>query len=318
MCPEPDTTAGEHRWTTRETATLIDARFADLSPVRVEFMGEGWEFMAFRVNDAYVFRLPKWTQCDASLRREFALLPEIAQRTDLAIPNYEYVGETEDGLAFGGYREIVGDPLTPETYAVMAPDGRDLVADTLAEFMRAIHSIPVALAEDGGVPHEPFGAAYEETRDDARQYVLPQLSPEDRAICERMFDEYLDDPANEAYVPTFLHSDLVSEHVLWDRRTERVAGIIDFGDMIVGDPDFEFTYLVRHGDLARRILARYPTDDPERTLRKAWFFYLTGGIYGVAEGERLGHRHKVVDGWEEIRSTMPHLRAYSLPGSPRH
>ena len=66
--------------------------------------------------------------------------------------------------------------------------------------------------------------------------MLPRLEKDEREYVEQLYDEYLGDPGNFDYEPTVIHADLSPEHILYDPVTQAVAGVIDFGDIEIGDP----------------------------------------------------------------------------------
>jgi len=45
------------------------------------------------------------------------------------------------------------------------------------------------------------------------------------------------------YTPTLLHADFGPGHIFCDEKGERIRGIIDFGDIGIGDPDYDLMYL---------------------------------------------------------------------------
>jgi len=57
-----------------------------------------------------------------------------------------------------------------------------------------------------------------------------------------------------------LHRDLSPEHVLHDPSDGRITGILDFGDLALGDPARDFIFLREdHGEeMLAAVLRRYP------------------------------------------------------------
>ena len=46
-----------------------------------------------------------------------------------------------------------------------------------------------------------------------------------------------------AYAPKMIHGDLSPDHFLIDSETKDLTGIIDFGDIAICDPDYEYLYI---------------------------------------------------------------------------
>ena len=59
-------------------ARLLAAQFPQLE--RVEALGAGWDYSAFRVDDEYVFRFPRRAVVLPGMEREIATLPGSAAR----------------------------------------------------------------------------------------------------------------------------------------------------------------------------------------------------------------------------------------------
>ena len=50
------------------------------------------------------------------------------------------------------------------------------------------------------------------------------------------FEDFLDNEANFQFEPVLIHADLLDDHVLLDLPGRKVSGVIDFGDVSIGDP----------------------------------------------------------------------------------
>ncbi len=255
--------------------TEIARAFPEL-PVRdVVFLGAGMDSDAYLVNDEWVFRFPRREAVAHALSREVALLPKLARRLPVATPRFAYIGhQIGSGLLFAGYRIIRGEPLTAELYGSLAHPDQERVLATLAAFLRGVHSFPVADAAVVGVEEfstrEWVGSCW--SRGQAQ--VLPLLAPRDGAALARLIQGFLADARNFAYTPCLLYADFAPEHVLYDDGTRGIAGIIDWGDLATGDPDYDLLYLRQdYGeDFVRRLLGHYPHPEPARLFVKLRVF----------------------------------------------
>ena len=64
-----------------------------------------------------------------------------------------------------------------------------------------------------------------------------------------------------------IHGDLVVEHLLLDDETEQLSGIIDFGDVALGDPAQDFLGFWAYGaDAVARAVELYRPAQPDSTL----------------------------------------------------
>ena len=253
----------------------IHSNFPDLPVVSVELAGEGMDSIALLVNREWIFRFPKHDGVSARVELEARLLPEPQRAIDVRIPVPEFVGtDPRTGRRFSGYRKVEGAPLNARVFPGLDPGRQDRFIAQIARFVRQLHSFPMERAILLGVAAGDFRGAYADELASVRELVLPRVNPDERRYVEQLYGAYLDDPANFDYEPCLLHADLSPEHVFVDPATRAVTGIIDFGDVTIGDPDYELQWLYAdYGDrFLRTYLAVSPHCCPERLLRKLRFF----------------------------------------------
>src|SRR3954453_8928633 len=102
---------------------------------RVETLGEGGDYTAFRVDDDYVFRFPRRAVVLPGMEREIATLPRLS--LPVALPAAQFVGEPGRGFPwrFFGARYIPGDEPLGVTEEI-----RGRVSLDLARALRALHA----------------------------------------------------------------------------------------------------------------------------------------------------------------------------------
>ena len=61
-----------------------------------------------------------------------------------------------------------------------------------------------------------------------------------------LWKSLLADFAKTDFKPTLIHGDLSSENILFDPRTHRLTGILDWSYAQVGDPALDFSHLYLH------------------------------------------------------------------------
>ena len=253
----------------------IEHAFPELGVREVEYLGAGADSEAYLVNGAWVFRFPKRADVARALAREVAVLPKLAGRLPVATPRFEYVGQRAgSGLLFAGYRLIPGEPLTPELFASLASGHQERVFATLAAFLHGVHGFPVADAAACGVEELSVRAWVEASWSRGHAVVLPLMPPDAGLALRRLIEGFLADARNDAPTPCLLYADFAPEHVLFDAAAGAIVGIIDWGDVVIGDPDFDLLYLYQDygADFVRRLLAHYPHPEPERLWSKLRVF----------------------------------------------
>src|SRR3954454_6744173 len=68
---------------------------------RLEPLGQGWDYTAFRVDDDFVFRFPRRAVVLPGMEREIATLPRLA--LPVMVPAPLFVGEPDEGFPWRFY-----------------------------------------------------------------------------------------------------------------------------------------------------------------------------------------------------------------------
>ncbi|MGE3911096.1 MAG: phosphotransferase family protein, partial [Chloroflexota bacterium] len=126
-----------------------------------------------------------------------------------------------------------------------------------------------------------------ETWEQARGLALARLSPSDGAMLTRLIERFLADDANFAGPSRLLYADFAPEHILYDQASQRIAGIIDWGDLAIGDPDYDLTYLYQDygAPFVQRLLTYLPHPDPARLFAKLGVFSATDYLHDLAQAQ---------------------------------
>ncbi|WP_143307167.1 phosphotransferase family protein [Chitinophaga vietnamensis] len=268
---------------THTAAALSDIHrnFPQLDTQVIRFCGEGMDSRAFELNHSLIFRFPKYDHVAEQLRVERCLLPRLRSHVSVAIPDFSYFGyQQENGLPFAGYEKINGIPLT-DIRRLPSPE---LIND-IAAFIRQVHAFPVADALACNTNLIEQRSHYEELLEIAQTTLYPHI--EAHSYVETLFHDYLSEEKNFVYTPVLLHADLSADHIFIDPATQRLSGIIDFGDVCIGDPDFDLMYLYAYPPaegFLQQLLAYYPHHDTIALLKKLDFFARCNTIEDVLTG----------------------------------
>jgi len=253
------------------------AAIRQLTPVPahdIAELGRGAASVAYLVDGEWVFRFPAVANAQATLRRELALLPALQGVLPLAIPAVEHVGRCDEQLIFAAYRMVPGAPLTAAGFNALPARAQDAALADLAGFLNALHAFPVHTARRAGVAEQQLSGAYHPAQRDLPGRVRDLMPAADIARLDDIFARYEQDHRPERASLALLHSDLKPEHVLYDTVTHRVTGVLDWGDVALGDPDFDLAVIaIFFGDeFLARLLDHLPTRDRDTVFAKARFF----------------------------------------------
>lgn len=236
------------------------------------FLHEGWDSRAFLVGGTWIFRFPKRAACAERLRCEIALLPRLAPLLlPVAIPGFEHIGHPALGYPypFVGYRKLPGEPIVFRSDE--APLQAGAIAAQVGRLCGALHAFPRQEAATAGIVARDWYADLSALAANAAERLRSVAAQVPTVAQEHLNMVLTDVPAGYGGPPVLCHADLAPEHLLVDEAGERLLGLIDFGDLLLGDPavDLVGAHLLGGSLAVKEALAHYrhPTDPglPART-----------------------------------------------------
>lgn len=254
---------------------LVDRSFPELAgrPLR-PMPVTGSTNVLFRLGEDLLVRLPRQPDGSVSLRTEGRWLAHVAGSLPVTTPVVVAIGEPALGYPSSWAITSWIDGERPGTPVVAA--GADRFARDLAAVVRRLGEVPVpsealsepALAGYRGRPLAEIDASVRGYLADCR--ALPGLDL-DLPACQRVWQAALELPgAAEPGAPRWLHGDLFAENLLV--REGRLAAVLDFGGLSVGDPTVDLAGTWELLDPSARQVFRDTLDVDEATwLRgRAW------------------------------------------------
>ncbi len=258
---------------------LILENFPELSLVSVTLMGEGWDNIAYLVNDEWIFRFPRREVAVPLMRMENLILHAIAPGLPAAVPVPFFYAEGGEGYdwPFGGYRLIEG---VTACGANLRHQDRLVIAADLGRFLRALHDFPVSEAEALGAKPDPLGRMDVSGRMEKLNQWFVNL--ENHQLIDARTRRKLMIIVNEAQdiIPgdrkSLVHGDLYARHIVVGRQpcpSFRLSGIIDWGDINIGHRaiDLGVMYTILPAPARRLFLDGYNSNLDEETRILARF-----------------------------------------------
>lgn len=265
-----------------------------------ERLGEGWTATAYRVDDKLVFRFPKRAEYWEEIDREIEFLAYAHTQLPLPVPHH-LLQVRESSCTPCGYSIYQYIPGHAVDVTQMSASGRDDLARTLGEFLAALHGLRPRRGQLT-LPHEdPYQLAMD-VRTDAEKRILVKLSSTERSALAEIFQAYMREPQGIGR-SRIVHADFSADHILHDGT--RVTGIIDWGDVSLGDPDYDFSYLYVHfgEEFVRAMAGYYGHRDPDRLVRKARYFMMLDQLGTILYPERA-LEGDVGLAWQRLRDLL--------------
>lgn len=269
---------------------LIERQFPPLAPVRLAPFGRGWDNTAFLINDGIVFRFPRRQIAAPLIMREVQILPLLAPHLPVRIPVPEYAGAPADDYpwAFAGYTLIPGQTACRRPW----PNGeRAQQAPAVAEFLSHLHRIPIHDQTAAWAPGDEIERANVAQR---APKLIERLRVNAAGLHDRETDFLVQRVEELAAAPMrtmpycWVHGDFYARHLLYHQN--HLAGVIDWGDVHLGDPALDLSIAFSFLPPAARAAFRKAYGEIDAaTWQRARFRALHYGAvlveYGLAIGD---------------------------------
>ncbi len=254
--------------------------FASLPLARLDSSGS--TNALFRLGAELVVRLPRQPGGSATIDKEARWLPQIAPLLPVPVPQVVAVEEPDLGYPerwsivtwLSGDTPTVVDPTSDDDPGQTAT--RRLLAQDLAAAVTALHAVDVsteALADPElrWYRGKPLATMDRQTRSDIEACRNLRDLHLDLDAAAREWDVAMALPgAEQASSPRWYHGDLLAENLLV--REGRLAGVLDFGGLSVGDPTIDLVVAWELFDASSREVFRQAVgvDDDSWLRGRAW------------------------------------------------
>lgn len=256
-------------------------------PARVvEPLGAGWDNSAFLVDGRWVVRFPRRASAVALLETESRVLPHLAARLPLAVPEPAFVVAAAGAEGpFAGYPLIAGRTAC---VAALSEEQRRAAAPTLGRFLRVLHGSAV---DDLDLPGDTLGRLRLDGRRHELEERLAVLVGRGVVASPAPWIEAFDALGPDGGGPgpeTVVHGDLYARHLVVDDRG-RIRGVIDWGDVHRGDPAVDLMVAFGFLPAAARdgFFEAYGPVDPatRRAARRRALFHAVAVAWYAAEDD---------------------------------
>jgi len=285
-----------HSWTAElvvdeELARRLLAQFPELEIESLRPFAEGWDYTIWLVNEGWTFRFPRREIAVPGVRREIAVLDELAPLLPIPVPLPVFVGEPAEGFPwpFFGSELLPGRELGD---AALDDRARMEVGRRLARFLRRLHDAEVAyeLPPDGN-RRADMSVRVPRTREQLGELEAAGIWQRPASV-DRLLEAAKDLPPSETFA--LVHGDLHFRQVLVGNEANP-TGVIDWVDVCRSDPAIDLSMLWSYlpSDGREAFLAEYgPVSEEQLVRARVLALSLSAALahYGHHEGFRAVER----------------------------
>lgn len=255
-----------------------------------KYLESGDDSDAFLLDKSYVVKIPKRESVKETQRREF-MLYDFLQNAELPfeVPKTVYMSDEFNVMTY-----IDGDRMTSKEYEALSETQKEQLAKDEADFLKALHKIPVDLKNP--LFDDVFEDKAEQFQEDKEELLrilgmlkLDGLNP----LIDRIYADLFSNKLLYDYTPCLIHNDFSASNMIFGNN--RLKAVIDFGDFAIGDPDSEFRHLL-DGDpcdfgkeFGQRVVKHYGADInavEEKARISENYWPLEQVIYGFRRNDR--------------------------------
>ncbi|MFA5030097.1 MAG: aminoglycoside phosphotransferase family protein [Patescibacteria group bacterium] len=198
----------------------------------------GWDYMVFIVNNKTVFRFPRNTRGVESLDRQIKFAKKFQRHTVLSIPQPKL--EIKNSVIYATYPLVKGEPLKPVLLKRCTIGNQQKIAKQLGVFLAELHNFPVLSAQRIGVQHRQAGLASYDSTIHFEKYLKRYVRNNEWKWAVNRLKEIRTVIRKSQFQLVVAHNDIAPQHILFDQKRQKLTGIIDFGDLAIGDPAVDF------------------------------------------------------------------------------
>lgn len=246
---------------------LLKGQHPDLAGLPLTLADHGWDNAIYRLGEDLAVRLPRRTLAVGLIANEQRWLPELATRLPLPIPAPVRIGHADAGYPWPWSitRWFAGRPA-----AEVLPGDPDHTVITLANFLTALH-----VAAPAEAPPNPFRGGPLPGHDATLRERVGLLARTVNAEAIIALWDRLSVTPPWPSTPVWLHGDLHLANIIVHH--DRLAAVIDFGDLTAGDPatDLSVAWQLFDTPQRRRLFDLLGTDPDTRIRARGWALHLS-------------------------------------------
>ncbi len=241
------------------------------------------------INENDVFKFSRYDWSIGYIENEATVINCLGRDMSIYIPKAELV---EKGIARLTY--IKGEPLYRNTLLQLVNRMQDMVAEQLAVFLKQLHSAPLKGERFKNLSESQVCISQEnwlEKYQEIERKVFPYCDSYSKEYYRQIFRPLLTDEKFLDFRPALIHGDLMPYHILFNKNSNRISGIIDFGLAGTGDPAYDIGILLdNYGEDFVKRMSRYYKNIEVFMDRARFYAYTSNLMWAKAVADMISTR----------------------------
>jgi aminoglycoside 2''-phosphotransferase len=212
------------------------------------------------VKKKYIFRFPDRHFRNAEgvklIKEEIDKLKIIKNFVHFPTPEPRFIS-FDPNCPFMGYRKLEGIPLS-KGFLELNRETKERIAKDIASFLSELHS-PNLVKEFANIDYSPkdYHQEWDSYYQKIQNTILFLLEPDQQRWINRLFDDFLSEKENFKFIPKLIHGDFDISNILFNPKTQRISGIVDFEETRIYDPAADFLFYSEGEQFLEKIVANY-------------------------------------------------------------
>lgn len=285
----------QNGWDIDASLEIIKGRVPDFNDRKVQVFDDGWDFVVIIIDSMRAFRFPRSEDYAKKLLIETRFLNLFGDKSPVRVPKLNYQQDEISGIPYATYDFIPGVRFSKSLSRIFSKNELLATAKQIGAFLTAVHSFPVETARQLGIQQIDFLDAWQKRLAKIRGEVFPHIPDFEQKWIVTLFEDFLEIIAKMLVKPLVTHSDIMPEHIIVNPKTHKLSGIIDFGDILIADPAYDFTFLADYGgDFLNECYRNYglPKDEMFDARRK--FYRHRQAVTNLEHSLKLGDKERIV------------------------
>ncbi|HEX2925893.1 MAG TPA: aminoglycoside phosphotransferase family protein [Ruminiclostridium sp.] len=260
----------------------------DLSKAEYNFTdGKHCDIVIIDKKDVFKFSRYDWSA--GHVENEVAVINVLSKNIPIPL---QKVTSMEKGIARFTY--IKGEPLYRNILFKLGNRTQETIAEQLGVFLRLLHSIPLKGEDHKKISECPTAMSREDwlaRYEEIERKVFPYCDSYSKEYYRQIFKPLLENGGFMEYHPSLIHGDLMPYHILVDKATDNISGIIDFGMSGMGDPAYDVGIVLDNlGEAFVRRMSRYYKNIQNFIDRARFYAYTNNLIWAKNVSDMLATR----------------------------